>query len=289
LGGGLALRIAHRDKPSGLSGTAEILALRDPYDTVGFCTRRRSNRREVGRAKGALERSREASNARSSDRGEAGRSAVGRKNGPLAQAQKAMCWAPVQMSPATGLCKPRSGDTVVGRHHQQGGSRQAMNLTAPPRWDLVGEGRRRRLLTVDKPMRIIAVRLGHGYVAHRLGTRRDVVLAMRSRGPCRLFFFCAHRLRRQRRRQGASRQASSGRTDGTTQSLPVRRVQTICDTYGITGARPDQFGLESQIRARRPLTRAIRDPDVPGGGAGRGRRTVSDRTRRSPYAGRDPA
>jgi acetyl-CoA C-acetyltransferase len=179
---------------------------------------------------------------------EAGRSAVGKKNGALAQAHPADVLGPVQMEVLRRAgVSPDQVDQVVGGIINKVGA-QAMNLTRTA-WLSWGGSQETACSTVDSQCGSSQFAVGLATALIASGAE-DVVLACGVEAMSLLPI-------------GSDANDGAKAGHGKPISRTYRRyyeftsqfegAERICDTYGITREQADQFGLESQIRARRAL------------------------------------
>ena len=179
---------------------------------------------------------------------EAGRSAVGKRNGTLSQAHPADVLGPVQMEVLrrAGI-EPAQVDQVVGGIINKVGA-QAMNLTRTA-WLSHGGAESTACSTVDSQCGSSQYALGLATSLIGSGAE-DVVMACGVEAMSLLPI-------------GSDAADGAQAGHGKPISRTYRRyyeftsqfegAERICDKYGITREEADRFGLESQIRARRAL------------------------------------
>ena len=179
---------------------------------------------------------------------EAGRSAVGRKNGTLSGLHPADALGPVQMEVirSAGLT-PDQIDHVVGGCIGKVGA-QAMNITRTA-WLSHGGPQDTASSTVDAQCGSSQYALNLAYSLIASGAE-DTVLACGVENMSMVPI-------------GADANAGAKAGHGKPLSRTYRNhyefvsqfegAERICDVYGITREQADQFGLQSQLRARRAL------------------------------------
>ena len=179
---------------------------------------------------------------------EAGRSAVGKRNGTLAQAHPADVLGPVQMEVLRRAgVEPAQVDQVVGGIINKVGA-QAMNLTRTA-WLSHGGNEATACSTVDSQCGSSQYALGLATSLIASGAE-DVVMACGVEAMSLLPI-------------GSDAADGAQAGHGKPISRSYRRyyeftsqfegAERICDKYGITREEADRFGLESQVRARRAL------------------------------------